>query len=176
VSEEARIERVERALREARAPAAVPARLRDVARREALGGASRRRSTRTFVAAAAAVAAAAVLAIGLSLRGGGDEAGAYTIALSGSGTASGQVTVSDVDRGVRHVSITLRHLDPAPAGGWYEMWYTADGIRWKVASFDVPASGSVELQTAMPASAEWTRCWVSLRGPSQTPKRILESS
>jgi hypothetical protein len=178
VSDELRIDRVERALREAQPPLETPGRLRDVARAAALGGQRRRRRPMAVaLGLAAVVAAAAALAVGISLSGGGGgEAGPYTISLSGSGGAAGSVAVSEVDGGLRQVSIRLVHMRPARADGWYEMWYSGSEGNWKIASFDVPASGSVELHTTIPADASWTRCWVSLKAPSAQPTRVLASS
>jgi hypothetical protein len=176
VSDDLRIERVERALRDAHAPLETPARLREVARTAALGGRLRRRRP-VALALAATLAAAAALAVGISLR---DDAvrpeGAYTIAMAGPAGASGRVAVSDAEGGVRRVSISLDHLQPADGGSWYEMWYSSADGRWKVASFDVPSSGRVQFDTTIPAAVSWTRCWVSLRSPSAKPVRVLVSS
>ena len=187
MSDERRIGEIEDMLREAGAPPAPPAHYRQVAREAALGGggevsdfSSRARPSgrvgRLLLAAAVLTAsAAAALVIGV---GGNRLDVAQSIDLRGVGTqqsASAVINIGHASGSVRQLEVRVSGLDPAPNGGYYELWMqNGNGDRTGLLAFDTSSSGHVVARTAIPSAMAWTRCWVTVERPDGTEAPVLQ--
>lgn len=177
---------LERLLRSTPAPAEVPAELEALARAAALEGdpgpagrapqPSRRwslgwgRGRLLPGLAVLAGAAAASLLIGVGGRGGGfsTQTSVALAAVSGSPNpqATGTLQVGDAHGAMRPVVFRVSGLHPAPAGHYYEMWFSTGGEAVEMMAFNTGSDGSVTVHTEIPVGIGWSRCWVSLESGS----------
>ena len=178
---------LERLLRSTPAPAEVPAELEALARAAALGPdlgpvarapqTSRRwnpgwgRGGRLLTGVAVLVgAAAASLLIGVGGRGGGfsTQTSVALAAVSGSPNpqATGTLQVGDAQGAMRPVVFKVSGLHPAPAGRYYEMWFSTGSEAVEMLAFNTGSDGSVTVHTEIPVGIPWKRCWVSLESGS----------
>ena len=186
MTDERRINEIEEMLREAGAPMQPPASFHAVARAAALGEGDvvpmrsrvrpRGRTGRLMLAAAVLTAsAAAALVIGV---GGNRMSVARSISLGGSGANAGATAVVDIgsagDNPIRQVRVRVQGLDPAPEGGYYELWMQ-DGTSEAtgMVAFNTQDDGDVVAHTSMPADMGWTKCWVTLETPDGRRTTVL---
>ena len=188
MSDERRMSDVEEMLRAAGAPYDPPAHLRDVARDAALGSADvvRLRPTlrmgirlaRLSLAAAVLLASAlAALVIGV---GGNRMAIDHRISLDGAAAApqaSATIELGSPDGAVRDVVVRVSGLDPAPKGGYYELWMqTGQGDPTGMVTFNTGSDGDIVAHTTMPSSLTWSRCWVTLETMDGHHSTVLQTA
>ncbi len=177
---------LERLLRSTPAPAEVPAELEALARAAALeadpGPVARAPHTsrrwnlgwgRGRLLPGLAVlsgAAAASLLIGVGGRGGGfsTQTSVALAAVSGSPNpqATGTLQVGDANGAMRPVVFRVSGLHPAPAGHYYEMWFSTGSEAVEMMAFNTGSDGSVTVHTEIPVGIGWKRCWVSMESGS----------
>lgn len=186
MSDEPELERVERMLRRAPAPEAVPPAAAMAARNAALGPpaqvirVSRTRHWPAWwrVASGAAVfgaAAAAALVIAFS-NGGGGFATQFSVALHGHKGATAEVDFGRPNDGVRQMRVTTQGLPPAGAGHYYEMWFrTPGGENVSAVTFNTSDGGKSTFKAVIPAGMTWHSCWVTREAVDGTdlPQMIL---
>jgi Anti-sigma-K factor rskA len=187
MTEERRINEIEDMLREAGAPESPPPHLRAAARAAALGEhevvemRTRRRlragGGRFAIAAAVLVAStAAALVIGV---GGSRMQVDRSVQLAAAGPAQTATAVMDIGApsgNVRDVVVHVHGLQPAPAGGYYELWMqNGSDDPTGIVAFDTDSSGHVDATTTLPAGMSWTRCWVTLERANGSRTTVLAS-
>jgi hypothetical protein len=185
VSDERRISDVEEMLRAAGAPEDPPAHLRDVARGAALGSADVVRLRPTLRMdnrlARLSLAAAVLLASGLAALvigvGGNRMSVDQRISLDGAATAPGAsatIELGSSDGAVRAVVVRVSGLDPAPKGGYYELWMqTGPGDPTGMVTFNTESDGDIVARTTMPAEMTWSRCWITLESADGRDSTVL---
>jgi hypothetical protein len=188
VSDERRISDVEEMLRAAGAPQDPPAHLRDVARDAALGSADvvrlrpalrmDNRLARLSLAAAVLLASAlAALVIGV---GGNRMSVDHRISLDGAAAApqaSATIELGSPDGAVRDVVVRVSGLDPAPKGGYYELWMqTGPGDPTGMVTFNTESDGDIVAHTTMPAAMTWSRCLITLESADGRHSTVLRTA
>jgi hypothetical protein len=186
VSDEAKLQQVERMLRRTPAPEAVPATAAIAARNAALGAPAQlirvsrpRRWTAWWQvasgAAALGAAAAAALVLAIGSAGGGFPT-QFSVALHGPRGATAEVDFGSAHNGVRKMRVTTRGLPAAAGGQYYEMWFrTPGGENVSAVTFNTPDAGKSTFTAVIPAGMTWHRCWVTREGVkgSVPPRMIL---
>ena len=122
-----------------------------------------RRSTRRLSFAGAAIAAAAAIAVTLTLTSqSGPQAGFQRIAtLTGAGNASGEVSVGRATGAIEPVVVSIRHLHPAPADQYYEIWFQTGGRQVPGVAFNAASNGIATVHLNAPTNTQWVRCWIT---------------
>jgi hypothetical protein len=115
-------------------------------------------------------AAAASLLIGVGGRGNGFSAQTSVALAAVSGSprphASGTLQVGHADGAMRAVVFKVSGLKPAPAGHYYEMWFSDGRESVEMMAFNTDSNGSVTVHGEIPVSMSWKRCWVSMESGS----------
>ena len=186
MTDEAELQRVERLLRRAPAPEAVPAAAAMAARNAALGATAQvihMSRTRRWPAwwrvasgaAAFGAAAAAALVIAFS-TGGSGFATQFSVALHGPKGATAEVDFGRPNDGLRQMRVTTHGLPPAGAGYYYEMWFrTPAGENVSAVTFNTADGDRSTFKAVIPAGMTWHRCWVTREAVdgAETPHMIL---
>lgn len=187
MTDERDLSEIERLLRSTPAPVDVPADFESAARAAALepgpgpvvrGPAARRARGwqwgrgRLLPAIGVLVgAAAASLLIGVGGRGNGISVQQSVALAAVSGTpgvagAHGVLQVGNADGSMRPVVFKVSDLKPAPAGRYYEMWFSSGAETVGMMAFNTGSDGSVTVHAEIPAGLRWNRCWVSMESGS----------
>jgi hypothetical protein len=119
-----------------------------------------------------AAAAVAVTLGAAVLHGVGGQSGGSgfqrTVALQGSGSASGVVQIGSSASAIERVRVTISGLPPATDGRYYEMWVrTSGGSTKPTFAFNTTQSGSADLRFSSSAKTRWVTCWITLEAPGQ---------
>lgn len=177
MSDDRDLTRVEDLLRSVPTPLEVPPRYAPIAKAAALGGepaaevvgSSRRgsRSPRRLLAAFAVLAVAVGVTLAIGVNGTHSPSGVQTTVALSSGSpqfanASGSLELGKADGAMRTAVLKVDHLPPAPAGEYYEMWFSNGGDSVGLMAFNTEADGTVTVHSAVPTGMAWTSCWVSL--------------
>ncbi len=186
MNDERDLSEIERLLRSTPAPVEVPAEFESAARAAALepgpgpvvrGPAAARARGRQWTRGRLLLgvgvlvgAAAASLLIGVGGRGNGFSAqtSVALAAVSGSPVphASGTLQVGHANGAMRPVVFKVSGLRPAPAGHYYEMWFSDGKESVEIMAFNTDSNGSVTVHGEIPVSMSWKRCWVSMESGS----------
>jgi Anti-sigma-K factor rskA len=175
MSDERDLTGVEDLLRSVPVPSEVPARYESMARAAALEGTqipevvqrervSSRRPRWFALGAALAGVAAVVLVVGLLVTRSSNDV-QQTITLQGTpafASSSGTVDLGAPDGAMRPAVMTIKGLPPAPAGEYYEMWFSSGSDSVGMMAFNTESDGTVTVHSAIPSGMGWKRCWVSL--------------
>ena len=177
MSDDRDLTRVEDLLRSVPTPSEVPPRYAPIAKAAALGGeppaevvgSSRRasRSPRRLLAAAAVLVGAVAVTLAFGVNGTRSPSTVEaTVALSSGSpqfaSASGTLELGHAEGAMRPAVLKVDHLPPAPAGEYYEMWFSNGDDSVGLMAFNTEADGTVTVHSAVPTGMAWTRCWVSL--------------
>jgi hypothetical protein len=180
VTEDRRLEPVERVLRRTPPPADVPAHFDVVARRAALGApvavAPARRSRSAYAALGLAAAIAAGVGAVALVTGGEGEAVERTIALEGEAPkrdAWGRVEIEQADGPTRTYRIEVGDLPPAPGDRYYQLWFESEAGAVAGPAFDTQDSGEATVEGVAPANLRWEDCWISERRGDDDWVRVL---
>jgi hypothetical protein len=123
---------------------------------------SRGWSRRWSLAGVVAIAAAAAVAVTISVTSRPGGIGFQRIAtLTGAGNASGYVAVGRADGAVEPVVVSINHLDPAPGGQYYEIWFKTGGKNVPGVAFNAGSDGRAEVHISAPTNTKWVRCWIT---------------
>jgi hypothetical protein len=123
---------------------------------------SRGWSRRWSLAGVVAIAAAAAVAVTISVTSRPGGIGYQRIAtLTGAGNASGYVAVGRADGAVEPVVVSINHLDPAPGGQYYEIWFKTGGKNVPGVAFNAGSDGRAEVHISAPTNTKWVRCWIT---------------
>jgi hypothetical protein len=122
-----------------------------------------RRSMRRWSFAGAAVAVAAAIAVIVTLPSqSGSHAGFQRIAtLAGAGNATGEVSVGRASGAIEPVVVSIRHLHPAPADQYYEIWFQTGGREVPGVAFNAASNGMATVHLNAPTNTQWVRCWIT---------------
>jgi hypothetical protein len=132
------------------APARTPRRSRGWSPRRRLAGLA-------GIAAAAAVA----MAIAVTSQLGGHTGFQHIATLTGAGNASGYVAVGHPNGAVEPVVVSVKNLDPAPGGQYYEIWFETGGHDVPGVAFNAGSNGTAEVHLTAPTNTKWVRCWIT---------------
>ena len=143
-----------------------------------------RRPRRLFaVAAVLAGAVAVAVAIGVIRNQSSPMYVQESVALSpGSpafAKASGSIDLGRPDGAMRPAVLRVQNLPPAPAGEYYEMWFSSGDDTVGMMAFNTESNGTVTVKSAVPSGMAWSRCWVSLErqsGGATVDRPVLRSS
>ena len=172
---------VEALLRSVPQPSEVPPRYAALAKAAALDGGSARDVVRAssrgswsprrlFAAAAVAVAAVAVT-LALAVNATRSPVGVdHTVTLASGcpafADASGTIEFGRPDGAMRQAVLRVENLPPAPAGEYYEMWFSSGNDSVGMMAFNTDPNGTVTVRSAVPSGMTWTHCWVTLERES----------
>jgi hypothetical protein len=194
VSDERDLTGVEELLRSVPAPSEVPTRYAEVAKEAAIGsdisGGLRSAARRTlprrrwFAAAGVVVGALAATLVFAVADGGSSTSYQSSIALTAGSPsfakATGSLEIGKADGAMSPAVLRVSDLPPAPAGEYYEMWFTSKDDTVGIMAFNTNADGTVKVDGAIPAGMHWDRCWVSLESDAgnghTVVKPVLHSS
>ncbi len=124
---------------------------------------SPRWSRRWSLAGAVAVAAAAAVAVTITIT---SQSGSHTefqriATLTGAGNSSGFVAVGRASGAIEPVVVSIRHLDPAPGGQYYEIWFQTGGRQVPGVAFNAGSDGRAEVHLTAPTNTQWVKCWIT---------------
>ena len=141
----------------------VRAAIEDIGPTPRIRRAPRRSMRRWSFAGVAIAAAAAAIAVTVTLTSqSGPQAGFQRIAtLTGAGNASGDVAVGRATGAIEPVVVSIRHLHPAPADEYYEIWFQTGGQQVPGVAFNAASSGMASVHLNAPTNTQWVRCWIT---------------